>query len=520
MDQRPSLRGDTPDAAVLLVAVGVAVGGLVVADDGIVPVGYVKRAIGSDAHLDGTEDVVFRLDEVGEQLGGIAAGLLVVVEAVLLEGVAVITSDDDAALHLVGEVAALEELHPDLFDGGEAEIEGAGINGQIRADEPRGAVIRADVGAALVEGLSVAGRDDAPAIRPGGGPLEEGIEVSGAGTVTPDSGAVQGLDAVGRLDARVNVVALTEPQFPAEAPVEAVDHLVRVSGAEAAEDEALPGGFAIAVGVLEMEQLGALGDVESAIAKFDPTGHEEALDEFFELIGLAIVVGVLADEDVIVGLFAGFDLRVAEGAGDPEAAALVPAHLDGLDEAIGLGGEKIHGEAFEDLEGGELFFGRLRFRAGRLDGDGRSRDDGGDRLSGEGGADVALGLVEEGEEFLHLLGEETFVVVFPISRVGDIGPVAGEEGPVHGAPIVEPEALELDHLAMGGGEGILWRWREAESLHDPAGEEAMSALTEVEAVFSEGGTVFADLSEGKEGKPEFRREFADRGGVGGELGVV
>jgi hypothetical protein len=416
-------------------------------------------------------------------------------------------------------VAALEDLHADLFDGGEAEIEGAGIDGEIRTDESGGAVVGADVGPALVEGLAVTGGDDAPAIGPGGGPLEEGIEVAGAGTVAPDPGAVQGLDTVGGLDAGVDVVALTEPQFTPETPVDAIDHLVRIGGAEAAHEEAPRVGLAIAVGVLEMEQLGALGDVESAIAELDPGGHEEALDEFVKFVGLAVVVGVLADEDVVVGLFTGLDLRVAGRAGDPEAAALVPAHLHGLDDAIGLGGEEIHGEAVHDLEGGELLLGRLGFRGGRLDGDGGTDGNGRDRFPGEGGADIGLGLLEEGEELLHFLGEEAFVVVLPIAGVGDIGPVAGEEGPVHGTPVVEPEALELAHLAMGGGEAVVGSRGETESLHDTSGDKAVARLAEVEAVFGEGGTVFTDDGEGDEGEFEFLSDRADREGVGRERGV-
>ncbi len=70
-------------------------------------------------------------------------------------------------------------------------------------------------------------------------------------------------------------------------------------------DEALLIRLAIAVGVLEMEQLGALGDVEAAVAELDAAGHEEALDEFVKLFRPAIVVGVLADEDVVVGLLPG-----------------------------------------------------------------------------------------------------------------------------------------------------------------------------------------------------------------------
>ena len=179
----------------------------------------------------------------------------------------------------------------------------------------------------------------------------------GAGAVAPDPGAVEGLDAIGSLDARVDVVALGEPQFSAETPVEAVDHLVRIGRAEAAENDAAGVGLVISVSVFEMEQLSALGDVETSVAELDAAGHEEALDEFVELVRFAVTVGILADEDVVVGLFSGFDLGIAGRTGDPESAAFVPADLNGLDDPVGLGGKKVHGKTVEDLKRGKLLVG-------------------------------------------------------------------------------------------------------------------------------------------------------------------
>ena len=340
---------------------------MIVTDDGVVPIGDIDAAIGSHADFDGAEDVVFGFDDVG-QTGG-AEEAVFVFEVVPFEEVGVVAADEDAALHFFWKLTAVEELLTDLFDRCEAEIECLGIDGEIGADEAGCGVPTSDVGAAFVEGLAVFGGGDAPAVGSCGGPLEEGIEVAGAGAVAPDAGAVQGFDAIQCFDAGVDVMALGEPEFTTEAPVDAVDHLVGVGGAEATEDDALGVGFVIAVGVFEVEEFGALGDVEATVAEFDAAGHEEAFDELVKLVGFAVAVGVLADEDVVVGFFAGFDLGVADGAGDPEAAAFVPAHLDGFDDAIGLGGEEIDGEALHDGERGEFFFGGLRFCCGWLDGD-------------------------------------------------------------------------------------------------------------------------------------------------------
>ncbi len=77
---------------------------------------------------------------------------------------------------------------------------------------------------------------------------------------------------------------------------------------------------------------------------------------------------------------------------------------------------------------------------------------------------------------LHLLGEEAFFLVFPIAGIGEWVRFAHEEGPVHGAPVVEPEALELDHLAMGGGDAVVGRGREAEALDEARRDDAMAGF--------------------------------------------
>ena len=61
-------------------------------------------------------------------------------------------------------------------------------------------------------------------------------------------------------------------------------------------------GLAVAVGVLEVEQLGAVGDVGAAVARLDAGGDQQAVGEDGGLVGLAVAVGVFEDEDLVVGL--------------------------------------------------------------------------------------------------------------------------------------------------------------------------------------------------------------------------
>ena len=54
-------------------------------------------------------------------------------------------------------------------------------------------------------------------------------------------------------------------------------------------------GLAVAVGVLEVEQLGAVGDVGPAVARLDAGGDQQAVGEDGGLVGLAVAVGVFED---------------------------------------------------------------------------------------------------------------------------------------------------------------------------------------------------------------------------------
>src|SRR3954467_9664594 len=103
----------------------------------------------------------------------------------------------------------------------------------------------------------------------------------------------------------MTVQALTKPEFTARSPEERINVLMIVSGAEAAQDNTTFVGFAVAVGVLEKEQVCAVADVSAAVGQFDAGGDHQAIGENGYFIAVAIVVGVLEDEDFVIGLLAG-----------------------------------------------------------------------------------------------------------------------------------------------------------------------------------------------------------------------
>ena len=52
-------------------------------------------------------------------------------------------------------------------------------------------------------------------------------------------------------------------------------------------------GLAVAVGVLEVDQFGAVGDVGAAVARLDAGGDQQAVGEDGGLVGLAVAVACL-----------------------------------------------------------------------------------------------------------------------------------------------------------------------------------------------------------------------------------
>ena len=167
-------------------------------------------------------------------------------------------------------------------------------------------------------------------------------------------------DAVGCLRLRARVNGLGEIETAVGAPAERVDVVVRVLGAEAAEDDAALVGLAVAVGVAQVEEFGALRDVDPAIAGGEPGGDKQAVGEDRGFIGAARAGGIFKDDDFIGGSLAGLNLRINFGASDPEATLWVEVHLDRFIEQGIFGPER-------DLKG--LVDGERRDRLRRGFGD-------------------------------------------------------------------------------------------------------------------------------------------------------
>ena len=115
----------------------------------------------------------------------------------------------------------------------------------------------------------------------------------------------------------------------------------------------------VAVLVRKEEQVGGAKSVDAAIADFDAREPHTLVPKDGALVEPAVLVGVFEDEDAIAqrGVPPVRVLRVSVTFRDPESAARIPRHRDGLLH-IGLGGEDLA------LESGREFHGPGRFLGG------------------------------------------------------------------------------------------------------------------------------------------------------------
>lgn len=364
---------------------------VVVAFAGVGPVGDEDVAVGAGEEVDAAEPLILGLHEVGGVFAGVAAAFAF--QFVHVDAVAVEVAGEHGAVVFFGPVAALVDEHADVgvaaaeFEGLVADaladvgpFFGAGVPVEVVGGLLDDFVdVRVQVGA---EHAAVVGAGDdvpevaddgvdheelaigIPVVAPGVGPaVRDGFDDFAGGVVAPD-GAVDfeafvhrgagGADGGGVGDA----VAAVEPAVGA--PAEAVDDVVADGfGVEAVEEDLGFGVGGVVAVLIGYEGEGAgVEDPGAAVAVFDGGEVGAVFPEHFAFVVFAVAVGVFEDEDAVaeggvpaVGVFG-----VGVVFGDPEAAACVPGHGDGLLD-IGFGGEDEAFEAGGELHGGGGFLG-------------------------------------------------------------------------------------------------------------------------------------------------------------------
>ncbi len=439
-----ALGGDAPDPAVFVIASGIAEIDFAMLDDGVGPVGDVEGAIGSEAEVDGAEGDVGGTEDIGH-LDGLEAGTGFL-EAEADDALGAEIAGDEIALPIGGEGGAV-----DPFEAGELGVV-AGAHAfrfaaHVGVGEVRGAIDGVieplESGAIGEEGIA----ELIPVMTPGiATALGEDLHEQGVGVEAPDPTRVQPHHPVRGFDVGVGIDRLVHIDVAIEAPSQGVEIVMGILGAEAGEDDAADVGLAITVGVGEVEQLMAGGDIDpAAVVGQDTGGNEDAFSKHGGLVGLAIAIGVFHHDHGVLGFLAGSDLGIDAGAGDPEASLVIPVHLDRFVE-LGIFGPERDFEPFSNGEGGDGLFlemgigdGLAGGRAGQAFDFG---DDGGGRCAGAAElGDAGFPFGDEGFELRDLDG---VLALFVFSEAEEVGPVGG-------APAMEEEFVLLADAGEQGG---------------------------------------------------------------------
>ena len=130
----------------------------------------------------------------------------------------------------------------------------------------------------------------------------EDFELHRLGPELPDAAGVQAPHAVRRFDVAVNVNRLVEVEHAVRPPAEGVE-MWCVSSVPKPESttrclSALPPPSVSR----QVNEFGAVGDVDAAVARLEAGGNEQAVGEDGGLVGLAVALGVFEDDDLVVGL--------------------------------------------------------------------------------------------------------------------------------------------------------------------------------------------------------------------------
>ncbi len=94
-------------------------------------------------------------------------------------------------------------------------------------------------------------------------------------------------------------------------------------------------GFAVAVGIAQEHQVRLLRDVDAAVAELEAGRNVEAVREHRRLVGASIAVGVLEDNQLVVGLLARQHVRIRRRRQHPQAALRVERHRERFGEDRG-----------------------------------------------------------------------------------------------------------------------------------------------------------------------------------------
>ena len=292
--------------------------------------------------------------------------------------------------------------------------------------------------------------------------VQERVHLQQAWTQSKEAGLIQIGGPPGRLDARLDPVALPHVQLAAGTPGEGVDRLVGIARSESAEQDASGIRSSIAIRVLQEQKLTTLSNVDPAVAQLHRGRDVQPVREDGRALRDTVVVGIFQHDDLVVGNIPGKDMRIRRRDGHVRAAGRVPANRNRVGQAVSLRREEIDLHTVRHRERSKLRLDvcvrmpKEHFRLGAL----MPRV-----LAAAGyGPDALLRLFDQTDKLLPLLSKGEIAVARPGETPRRV--IAVEQLPVRGTPVVEPQALLLDDCRVKRRQPVPRRGLEAELRRD------------------------------------------------------
>ena len=263
---------------------------------------------------------------------------------------------DHVALPLVRKVPSADDFQPALFRL--ARIESLENAWQLVRQAFEGRSWKDIVDALAIS--SVGRKTLAPAVKDMAPRIDlahrEDFEPSANRLILPDAATHQTPNTEGCFHVTVNIDALVHVQVSIRSALDGVQNMVGVLGAEAAEQDFTAVRLAVTVSILHEQQFSGVRHVDPAVLRPDAGGDEQTLIKDGAFVGLAVVVGVLDDENPVSLTLTWLDVRIDGAAGDPQSALCIPCHLDGLGHHW-FGSKQVDLHAIGDLERGKFLGG-------------------------------------------------------------------------------------------------------------------------------------------------------------------
>ena len=109
-----------------------------------------------------------------------------------------------------------------------------------------------------------------------------------------------------------------------------MQNVMRVLRSKSRKDDARTVGFAVAVGVAKVQQFGAVGDIDSSVARSNSRRNHQPVGKDTDSICLSCSLRIGNYQDLVIGFLSRLDLRIDLRRGHPQIAGGVEVYLNRL----------------------------------------------------------------------------------------------------------------------------------------------------------------------------------------------